>query len=546
MPPKGARAQTANLENLQKARDANLLKDPAASASASASANFESTVIQYQQQLADMEAQITSLEVELEKSHEQCSKFSELLENAQKYIEQLRSALEVEKDCYKDLYRQLQNECRARQRASKGKAVLKETVAELVEYKQKIMKEAKELQKHSALDAQYVDVLKSDNEHLQKELSSNSEHYAKELAYTCEKLKSSQSALKGSKSEVYNLKPKCARATAVKENAVQKARSQTRNLVRILVQAGVSAKNIMGVIKAVLGIAGITTVGNISPRTVAQIIREGYIAACIQLGFELDKTEAVTFGSDGTGHKNLNYNSRYAHYKVRDVDGEQAQVTCFLGLQRSLDGSSEQAMRDWNDQLQKIFDIYNDSPLAKEQSSFTRLINVYSKLAGMHADHCAKEKKDYDLMGKKKTEAVHQVLGKRRIIDDTNEELMPFFLSAHKEMVEKAGGEADWNNLDESAQKEHKAAMLEKLTTDLGQDAFEKLSDKEKAIFKLFVWVGCGCHKDLNTVLGGYIALRKFWVEHRLEPPVLLPNKFNEAIIQEAAKEDKNDSEAAQ
>ncbi|KAF8804494.1 hypothetical protein BYT27DRAFT_7258968 [Phlegmacium glaucopus] len=143
MPPKGARARTANLENLQKARDANLLKDPAASASASASANFESTVIQYQQQLADMEAQITSLEVELEKSHEQCSKFSELLENAQKYIEQLRSALEVEKDCYKDLYRQLRNERRARQRASKGKAVLKETVAELVEYKQKIMKEAR-------------------------------------------------------------------------------------------------------------------------------------------------------------------------------------------------------------------------------------------------------------------------------------------------------------------------------------------------------------------------------------------------------------------
>ncbi|KAF8801961.1 hypothetical protein BYT27DRAFT_7028688, partial [Phlegmacium glaucopus] len=67
----------------------------------------------------------------------------------------------------------------------------------------------------------------------------------------------SQSALKGSKSEVYNLKQKCARAIAVKENAVQKARSQvllekstlyllkkgvysehTRNLVRILVKAG--------------------------------------------------------------------------------------------------------------------------------------------------------------------------------------------------------------------------------------------------------------------------------------------------------------------
>lgn len=254
---------------------------------------------------------------------------------------------------------------------------------------------------------------------------------------------------------------------------------------------------------------------------------------------------AVTLGSDGTGHKNLNYNSRFAHYKVPDSDGEQVQVTRFLGLQRSLDGSSEQATKDWDDQLQKIFDIYNNSPLAQEKGSFTRLITVYSKLVGMHADHCAKEKKDYELMGEKKTEAVHQVLGKKRIIDDSHEDLMPFYLSANKEMVEKAGGEAAWHNLDEFTQKEHKAAMLEKLTTDLGKDAFEKLSDKEKAIFKLFVWVGCGCHKDLNTVLGGYIALSKFWVEHGLEPPVLLPNKFNEAIIQDAAKSNSNDSEAA-
>ena len=58
----------------------------------------------------------------------------------------------------------------------------------------------------------------------------------------------------------------------------------------------------------------------------------------------------------------------------------------------------------------------------------------------------------------------------------------------------------------------------------------DRLSDKEKAIFKLFVWVGCGCHKDLNTVLGGYIALIKFWADNGLEPPVLLPKKLNEAI----------------
>lgn len=171
------------------------------------------------------------------------------------------------------------------------------------------MKEAKELQKHNALDVQHVNTLEADNECLQKELSGSLECYTKELAQARDKLKLSQTALTGSKAEVYNLKRKCARARAAKQSAVQKATSQvlqqrntfyllkkgvysdeTRNLVRILVQAGVSAKNIKTVIQAVFAAAGITAVGKISPRTVARIIREGFYAACAQLGFEIDQT----------------------------------------------------------------------------------------------------------------------------------------------------------------------------------------------------------------------------------------------------------------
>ena len=98
---------------------------------------------------------------------------------------------------------------------------------------------------------------------------------------------------------------------------------------------------------------------------------------------------------------------------------------------------------------------------------------------------------------------------------------MPHFVHANQEMLKKIGGERAWNALNEAAQKELKSVMLQKLTADLGKDAFEKLSDQEKALFKLFIWVGCGCHKDLNTVLGGYIALSKFWKENGLEPPPL-------------------------
>ena len=199
---------------------------------------------------------------------------------------------------------------------------------------------------------------------------------------------------------------------------------------------------------------------------------------------------------------------------VTDRNGNKVHVTRFLGLQTSLDGSSEQAVNDWDDELQNIADIFNNSPLALESDNFLRLVEIFVKLSGMSSDHCGKEKKDFKLMGNKKTAAIEQVLGEKRILDDSIDELMPDFVHANQEMLKEIGGETTWNALDEAAQKELKSEMLQKLTADLGKDAFEKLSDHEKALFKLFIWVGCGCHKDLNTVLGGYISLSKFWKEN--------------------------------
>ena len=119
---------------------------------------------------------------------------------------------------------------------------------------------------------------------------------------------------------------------------------ETQNLVCIFVEANVSYVHIMGVIEAVLAAAGIKAVGSLSARTITQIVKEDYIAACIQLGYEMQAAEAVTLSADGIGHKNINYNSCHANYKIIDSHGKKTQVTHFLGIERSLDGSSEQAM----------------------------------------------------------------------------------------------------------------------------------------------------------------------------------------------------------
>src|SRR5438046_9834364 len=65
----------------------------------------------------------------------------------------------------------------------------------------------------------------------------------------------------------------------------------------------------------------------------------------------------------------------------------------------------------------------------------------------------------------------------------------------------------------------------------LGKASFEMLSDDEKHILKLFIWCGCGCHKDLNTVRGGNAAMMVWWKEHNVSGPVLLANRDNTAVL---------------
>ena len=141
-------------------------------------------------------------------------------------------------------------------------------------------------------------------------------------------------------------------------------------------------------------------------------------------------------------------------------------------------------------------------------------------------------------MEQKKAEATYQTLGEKEILESSNEELMPYFLEANKEMIESVGGKNKWDSLPEHQQKEHLAKMMEQLVIKLGKEAYEMLSDQEKKILKLFIWAGCGCHKDLNTIRGGYAAVMQWWIDNDVEPPVLLANRDNAAVLKEISSKD--------
>ena len=73
--------------------------------------------------------------------------------------------------------------------------------------------------------------------------------------------------------------------------------------------------------------------------------------------------------------------------------------------------------------------------------------------------------------------------------------------------------------------------MSEDLVIDLGKDVYQMMSNKEKQYLTYFVWAGCGCHKNLNSVQGGYFAMSKWWEEHKQTPPTPLANHDNAAVL---------------
>ena len=73
-------------------------------------------------------------------------------------------------------------------------------------------------------------------------------------------------------------------------------------------------------------------------------------------------------------------------------------------------------MIDWKNTLKKIIDLYNGSPFGKCVGGLVKFIELLIKLVGMNTDHCAKEKKDAQLLEELKAWAVDQHLGEEAML----------------------------------------------------------------------------------------------------------------------------------
>jgi hypothetical protein len=151
----------------------------------------------------------------------------------------------------------------------------------------------------------------------------------------------------------------------------------------------------------------------------------------------------------------------------------------------------------------------------------------------MNTDHCAKEKKDARLLEELKAWAVDQHLGEEAMLGLSMEEINKLYNMAEKEMIKSVGGQSKWNALSGNVKADKWAKMVEQILAKQGKEAFEDLEENEQWFLCLFIWAGCGCHKDLNTVHSGYAAMSALWDVLGLPRPVLLANWDNDPVIQE-------------
>ncbi len=544
MPPK----KSQQAQSLARARAVEVLAEK----NATLSSEMAAENLWHQLQTAN--SRITELEEMLALKEVECNELRSNLDKCKQEIIEYKASASGWESKQKATYHDLRMQRQITKRGQTKQAKLQQKI----EILQKAEAEASSFYlEGSKLANQNITLLQNSNTKLHHQLSKTMDRCAIQLKKAQSKLAISHSILKTLRKEASALRKAAIYSKNTKDHALavlqkkishQRSRhhlmnkgvytESTRNLVRLLVKAGCSRNYVNEVISAVLQSAGISTIGSISRPSITRIIREGYYAAQIQLGFEMENTQGMTFSADGTSHRSINYNSRHVHLLAEDYSNPdnniQERATRSFGIKSSRDGSSEEAIADWEATLKNITNIYNDSPLAKRTGSILTFIKLIIKLTGMNTDHCAKEKKDARMLKELKAWAVDQHLGEEKMLNMTFEEVTKYFQQAEDVMVQKAGGKHKWDGLSEIKKAERKAAMTEMAVTELGKEAFEKLSEEDKRILRLFIWAGCGCHKDLNTVRGGYFALLKWYNENpEVERPVLLANRDNDPVVQE-------------
>ncbi|EAU93106.2 hypothetical protein CC1G_11301 [Coprinopsis cinerea okayama7 len=168
--------------------------------------------------------------------------------------------------------------------------------------------------------------------------------------------------------------------------------AEARALARYMVATGTAEAKVGEAIQRIGSVMGLDVEHKMSKRTVQRAVMEGGIAGDIQLAVEILGASKLCFSSDSTSHRHIEYESRTIALQVIDYNDPNAKPAWrmrTLGVDTSVNHTSETQVEGLKKRLQEIAEIFNSSPLAIREGLHFDSDDFAFRLYGTSGDHAA-------------------------------------------------------------------------------------------------------------------------------------------------------------
>ena len=236
--------------------------------------------------------------------------------------------------------------------------------------------------------------------------------------------------------------------------------------------------------------------------------------------------EDLTYSSDSTSHKHIEYECRTIALQVIDYSNPDAKPEWklrTLGVGTSVNHASQTQVDGLRQLLEELAEIFNNSPLAKREGLRFIPDDFAYRLLGTSGDHAADQKKSHEILKIWRLEVVLQRLGEDALFKMELGRVLAILLTLKMKQIDSYGGQAAWDALSD----DEKAAADIEIVREVGKQVFDALPLAEQEKLTRCIRTGCCMHKDLNCVKGGAKALEEMWTLLNKTPPILLANKEN-------------------
>lgn len=158
--------------------------------------------------------------------------------------------------------------------------------------------------------------------------------------------------------------------------------------------------------------------------------------------------------------------------------------------------------------MQDAIDLYNRSPDGSRNPLDIR--EIFRTLTGGISDHASDVRKVFAIIHDRKKQADRELRGEAVYAKMDVGVGVQALAEEYTKLVEEVGEEV-WDLASEEDQEVLKDRVRVAFMQRLGEEDFEKLPIREQKSIDLFLWTGCGAHKDLNAVKQGVAAQQSYW-----------------------------------